>query len=454
MKQIRPYSLAFILLGLAFPAHAAYKVEFEGPSKKVIEIPAEKNTGLNYIYVSYDSAEINAITISGITGTEIEVSRYSNLGGGYAEEIPSILSQGHLKIENPGGNLGYIVRDGMDSFCFWLVDYKTFPFDPQQIVMSDEQECENTRLNILGSGEDIIFYTVDGRQMVLGRDVRLDYSTLEWNEEQELFEMVSIEKKLNSISDPVILIPPFYCNTIVALSGDRFLKEWKQTKSIESQSFPPNAVTVNSKAEQTNLPDSEEPSNILKDESDGLGGSAPADITFYGYVSDGVLHTEWQMASDEDFEYILFRFNEQDVSYTFTEEGRYYMRFIGSNSDGSCETIGDTYSITIGSSDLRIPNAFSPNNDGVNDVWKVGYRSLLEFKCWIFDSKGNQLFTFDDPAQGWDGKYRGKSVNPGVYYYVIQALGADGKKYKRSGDINILNYKKYGESTGGAVEEQ
>ena len=40
----------------------------------------------------------------------------------------------------------------------------------------------------------------------------------------------------------------------------------------------------------------------------------------------------------------------------------------------------------------------------------------------------------------------GRSVKPGVYYYVIQALGADGKKYKKSGDINILNYKKIGES--------
>ena len=109
----------------------------------------------------------------------------------------------------------------------------------------------------------------------------------------------------------------------------------------------------------------------------------------------------------------------------------------------------------IGASDLRIPNAFSPNDDGINDIWKVGYRSLIDFKCWIFDSKGTQLYQFDDPSGGWDGKYRGKTVKPGVYYYVIQASGADGKKYKKSGDINILNYKKYGNSTGdtGDIEE-
>lgn len=48
---------------------------------------------------------------------------------------------------------------------------------------------------------------------------------------------------------------------------------------------------------------------------------------------------------------------------------------------------------------------------------------------------------FKDPAQGWDGKYNGKFVPAGVYYYVIKAEGADGVKYDLSGDINIVNYK-------------
>ena len=41
-------------------------------------------------------------------------------------------------------------------------------------------------------------------------------------------------------------------------------------------------------------------------------------------------------------------------------------------------------------------------------------------------------------TKGWDGKYKGKYVKPGVYYYVIEAKGADGKEYKKKGDINIL----------------
>ena len=52
------------------------------------------------------------------------------------------------------------------------------------------------------------------------------------------------------------------------------------------------------------------------------------------------------------------------------------------------------------------------------------------------------MFYFDSPDQGWDGKYRGKYVDPGVYYYVIEAKGANNKKMKLKGHINILRPKK------------
>ena len=94
--------------------------------------------------------------------------------------------------------------------------------------------------------------------------------------------------------------------------------------------------------------------------------------------------------------------------------------------------------MSIGASELLCPNAFTPDGDGVNDLWRVSYRSLVEFECWIFDRYGAQLYNFKDPEGGWDGKYGGKLVKPGVYFYVITAVGADGKKYKKSGDINIL----------------
>lgn len=111
-------------------------------------------------------------------------------------------------------------------------------------------------------------------------------------------------------------------------------------------------------------------------------------------------------------------------------------------STATCQAYSETFTINIGEPRLEAPNVFSPGTSpGVNDEWKVAYKSIVSFKCWIFNKWGVQMFYFDSPDQGWDGKYRGKYVDPGVYYYVIEAKGANNKKMKLKGHINILRPK-------------
>ena len=159
-------------------------------------------------------------------------------------------------------------------------------------------------------------------------------------------------------------------------------------------------------------------------------------------VSDAAIFHEWQITSDPSFNDVLLRATELDYTHTFSEMGSYYIRFMCADASGKCEWYSDTYTVFIGESRLLCPNAFSPNaSPGVNDEWKVSYRSLISFECYIFNKWGVKVAEFKDPAQGWDGKYNGKFVPAGVYYYVIKAEGADGVKYDLSGDINIVNYK-------------
>ena len=72
----------------------------------------------------------------------------------------------------------------------------------------------------------------------------------------------------------------------------------------------------------------------------------------------------------------------------------------------------------------------------------MSYKSIVSFHCEIFNRWGQKLCTLTDPSQGWDGKYGGKVVGPGVYFYVIKARGADGKDYKLSGDINVIGSRR------------
>jgi gliding motility-associated-like protein len=70
--------------------------------------------------------------------------------------------------------------------------------------------------------------------------------------------------------------------------------------------------------------------------------------------------------------------------------------------------------------EINIPNAFSPNNDGVNDVWNViGLSSYPGSELKIFIRYGNIIFESIGYENPWDGQYQGSPLSPGVYYYTI-----------------------------------
>jgi gliding motility-associated-like protein len=93
---------------------------------------------------------------------------------------------------------------------------------------------------------------------------------------------------------------------------------------------------------------------------------------------------------------------------------------------------------------IFVPNAFSPNNDGVNDVFKI-YSSpctvdILSFQ--VFDRWGAKMFEaynyVSDEDVGWDGIMEGKTMDPAVFSWYLLAIGADGKETLLEGDVNLL----------------
>jgi gliding motility-associated-like protein len=86
-----------------------------------------------------------------------------------------------------------------------------------------------------------------------------------------------------------------------------------------------------------------------------------------------------------------------------------------------------------------IPNAFSPNGDGLNDVFRpagITYQKLSVFK--VFNRYGNEVYSGTDPAQGWDGTYKGKPCEPGTYYYLIALVYPDGRTQSYKGDLTLI----------------
>lgn len=422
-----------------------------GSDKKVITVSPEANTGLNAIFVVFDTSGCT-LRYDAQNGYTTAVYRYSNLGGGYAEEVKDAEREASgVNVPLSSEDMGYIFEEGSTRYYCWVTNYANHVFTLDGVTPADEEDCSYSVLNLRGNGEAITYYTINGQPRVLSREIYVDYTTQELDKELPAFVTKQERKVFESIGSVLSITPPAYCSTYFTVTGDRFLREWGMERSAESDIVQPAAVDCYTEAVQEET-DSEEGSNVMKGDSNGLGGSAPANISFIAYVTDAVIHYEWQMGRDQELANPEYRFYQQDLDYTFTEEGTYYLRFIGSNSAGTCETFGDVFTVTIGASALECPNAFSPNDDGVNDIWKVSYRSLIEFQCQIFNRNGQQIYSYNDPSGGWDGTWHGRKVKPGVYYYVIVATGADGKKYKKSGDINIINSVRYDSPSTTTVE--
>ena len=431
--------LTFVVLVIVCVGMLAQSVRFEGNTKPVMTIEPDKSTGLNHIYVLYDTEGVSISYESANSTAVVKWYKYGSLGGGYAEDISNVSHNGATySLSQIVPNTGYIIEENDKRTYFWIVDYSDYRLSLTGIEPASSQDCGSISLNVGGGGDDITYTTINGVGKKLSREIELTYNTLEWNVDNKQWNQVVVTEIYEGFKSSIYERAPL-CNTEFVLSGDKFLKYWDEDITVSSSTYYATSVDVQTTAEQT---ERDVPNEKKDGDNSALGGSAPVEITFTAYPTDAVAQREWQLSADSEFGAPERVYTEDVYQETFTEAGTFYVRYVAKNADGTCEAIGETYTVSVGESLLICPNAFSPQGSpGVNDEWRVQYKSIVSFKCWIFNKWGVQICELNDPAQGWDGKYKGKYVGTGVYYYVIQARGADGKDYKLKGDINIINYK-------------
>jgi len=87
---------------------------------------------------------------------------------------------------------------------------------------------------------------------------------------------------------------------------------------------------------------------------------------------------------------------------------------------------------------LSIPNAFTPNSDGVNDIFKVHGVNIKTLHGTIINRWGQELFKWDDANGGWDGKHDGMDVSAGVYFYIISVTFDDGEVQEKHGSLELV----------------
>lgn len=101
---------------------------------------------------------------------------------------------------------------------------------------------------------------------------------------------------------------------------------------------------------------------------------------------------------------------------------------------GVCNTIP---TITICS--VTAPNIFTPNNDDVNDVFKITSKNIATLNCKIYNRWGILVSELTKTNEVWDGRSTsGLQCVAGIYYYILKALGEDGNEYDEKGAVSLI----------------
>jgi len=108
--------------------------------------------------------------------------------------------------------------------------------------------------------------------------------------------------------------------------------------------------------------------------------------------------------------------------------------YVTASTDNNCQASDSVFVKVLPA--LKIPNVFSPNGDGINDVWNIPYlNSYLGCVMTIFDRYGKQVFSSVGYNLPWDATLKGKPLPVGTYYYILDIKN---NKSLQTGSITVL----------------
>lgn len=170
-------------------------------------------------------------------------------------------------------------------------------------------------------------------------------------------------------------------------------------------------------------------------EADPVEGEAPLEVTFTNKSVRGNIYT-WEFGDKTESSL------ETPDPHKYNVPGKYSVTLIIESTLHCIDSLRMDSLIYVEPSALDIPNAFTPNDDGMNDRFMVYSKSLRYVSMEIYSQSGLKVYGFSGEGdvlenwKGWDGNINNSSVKAsiGIYYYVIRALGWD--------DVNY-NSKKY-----------
>ncbi|MFO7791004.1 MAG: PKD domain-containing protein [Bacteroidales bacterium] len=154
-------------------------------------------------------------------------------------------------------------------------------------------------------------------------------------------------------------------------------------------------------------------------------------VTFTNYT-DGAYFYNWNLDDGTTSE-------EENVQHAYSEPGKYTVSLVAESLFGCVDSAH--LEITVaGEQMIYPPTAFSPNNDGVNETFRIivtGF-DLESYHLEIYNRWGEQVFVTDDYSEAWDGTYKEEESPEGVYTWYLEFDDFYGNTYKESGKVTLI----------------
>ncbi|HHH52446.1 MAG TPA: gliding motility-associated C-terminal domain-containing protein [Bacteroidetes bacterium] len=155
---------------------------------------------------------------------------------------------------------------------------------------------------------------------------------------------------------------------------------------------------------------------------------------------DSISNVQWYIDGEET--------DNKQLEYQFEPSQDTKVVVVLTNEKGciQSDTVNITISIIDENADIYIPDIFTPDGDGINDTWSIQASDAIQEieLVGIYDRWGENIYSREhipvsiSGTSLWDGRYKDKPVNPGVYVYYIIFKTHTGKSIRRSGDITVI----------------
>jgi gliding motility-associated-like protein len=167
--------------------------------------------------------------------------------------------------------------------------------------------------------------------------------------------------------------------------------------------------------------------------ADSTAGYAPFNVLFTNNSSANATSWIWNFGDGGTG-------SGPNPTHIYPTAGTYTAVLTVTNAKGCTSTYDEIITVTDIPSWIVVPNVFTPNGDGINDLLLCRSKGIDQFEMKIYDRWGLEIALIESVNQGWDGRTKaGMLASDGTYYYIMHAKGDDKKQYDAAGFLQLIH---------------